>query len=333
MKESHDKAAVGHRRFLLLAALLAGILGATVDAHAYHHPTLGRFVQRDPSGYGDGMNLYEYGKSNPVVHTDPSGEAVVMFGGGIYIFGRHTGEFFMPPVFKSLEQNMYALKKDLAKRFPGTPEGLEDARKWLKKLKEKTTLSNEARCKIRIVGYSSGCATALRLGQEVAKRQLGLVKGTKLKALVFYDFNWGSAAQSPYKDVLKGDFSRPEVEGLRTQHVTSGGWVIVPFHFTRYFWFKGAFGEPYYYYKPGMSGLSWTLSLWHKFPNGIPEEKMLRYTARYLWALGNTSGEFTYRYVRNGWWLRSNAHIGYKSHFRLRSVVTEQDVINRLYGR
>ena len=33
----------------------------------------GRFMQRDPLGYVDGMNLYEYVKSNPLGHFDPSG--------------------------------------------------------------------------------------------------------------------------------------------------------------------------------------------------------------------------------------------------------------------
>jgi RHS repeat-associated protein len=43
-----------------------------VRARAYH-PTLGRFLQRDPAGYHDGMNLYEYVRSTPTLSTDPSG--------------------------------------------------------------------------------------------------------------------------------------------------------------------------------------------------------------------------------------------------------------------
>jgi RHS repeat-associated protein len=39
----------------------------------YYDPVKGRFLQRDPLGYVDGMNLYEYARSNPVRWTDPLG--------------------------------------------------------------------------------------------------------------------------------------------------------------------------------------------------------------------------------------------------------------------
>jgi len=39
----------------------------------YYNVEIGRFIQPDPIGYNDGMNMYVYVGNNPVVYTDPMG--------------------------------------------------------------------------------------------------------------------------------------------------------------------------------------------------------------------------------------------------------------------
>jgi len=39
----------------------------------FNNPRIGRWMQRDPLGYVDGLSLYAYVQSNPVIGNDPSG--------------------------------------------------------------------------------------------------------------------------------------------------------------------------------------------------------------------------------------------------------------------
>ena len=61
---------------------LAAVALLPADASGYYHPRLGRFIQRDPSGYKDGMSPYEYVSSMPLDHADPAGLAKASQGGG-----------------------------------------------------------------------------------------------------------------------------------------------------------------------------------------------------------------------------------------------------------
>ncbi|MBI1909619.1 MAG: thrombospondin type 3 repeat-containing protein [Deltaproteobacteria bacterium] len=42
----------------------------------YYDPVAGRFISRDPLGYSAGLNLYAYGKGDPVQNIDPSGNCL-----------------------------------------------------------------------------------------------------------------------------------------------------------------------------------------------------------------------------------------------------------------
>ena len=50
--------------------------GLYITLHRHYHPTLGRWMQRDPKGYIDGLSLYAYLKSAPENATDPEGTQV-----------------------------------------------------------------------------------------------------------------------------------------------------------------------------------------------------------------------------------------------------------------
>jgi hypothetical protein len=94
---------MGIKSTRLLASLIALAATATLttEASAYLHPSTGRFISRDPGAgsnantpaktthfpprdptgsnqYADGMNLYEYVRSEPTINLDPTGTTVVI---------------------------------------------------------------------------------------------------------------------------------------------------------------------------------------------------------------------------------------------------------------
>ena len=51
----------------------------------HYDPTIGRFLQPDPIGYADGLNLYQYVGGNPIHHLDPYGQFAAEAGAAIGI--------------------------------------------------------------------------------------------------------------------------------------------------------------------------------------------------------------------------------------------------------
>ena len=55
---------------------IAAIALTAADASAMYNSATGRWMQRDPIEYADGLNSYEYVRSVPTVYTDPSGNSI-----------------------------------------------------------------------------------------------------------------------------------------------------------------------------------------------------------------------------------------------------------------
>ncbi len=49
------------------------LAGPQAVGFRYYNPQTGRYISRDPIGYGDGMNVYAYVKNNPINSIDPHG--------------------------------------------------------------------------------------------------------------------------------------------------------------------------------------------------------------------------------------------------------------------
>lgn len=50
-----------------------GLLGLYYYKARFYSPTLGKFLQTDPVGYADDLNLYTYVKNNPLNYSNPMG--------------------------------------------------------------------------------------------------------------------------------------------------------------------------------------------------------------------------------------------------------------------
>jgi RHS repeat-associated protein len=53
-------------------------IGLYYNRARYYNPYTGRFLQTDPIGYGDGMNMYAYCRNNTVNFVDPTGCVIII---------------------------------------------------------------------------------------------------------------------------------------------------------------------------------------------------------------------------------------------------------------
>lgn len=59
--------------YTLILSVVIGVCAFGQDTWAMYSPSMGRFMQRDPIGYVDGPDVYQYVRSNPIKYTDPTG--------------------------------------------------------------------------------------------------------------------------------------------------------------------------------------------------------------------------------------------------------------------
>ena len=105
-----------------------------------YHAALGRFLQRDPAGYVDGMHLYAYVMNNPMAYVDPSGmrarEFVTDMVDGVSDFLRRLSSQVAGAWNSAVASIVDRLGTDLG-RFPGQPTDPSDGRLrswWKEKL-------------------------------------------------------------------------------------------------------------------------------------------------------------------------------------------------------
>ena len=103
---------------LAVLVCIAAITIVATDASAYLHPRLGRFLQRDPLGYVDGMSLYEYVRSGPLGLRDPMGEGDYVTPDGRKISEGESGYFSAERVaeVKRFRRNTQDAVQDEVKR-------------------------------------------------------------------------------------------------------------------------------------------------------------------------------------------------------------------------
>jgi RHS repeat-associated protein len=160
-----------------------------------HAAELGRWVQRDPSGYRDGPNLLKYGRSMPLLYVDPTGEISI-----IQNAEAPPMEWWEPKP-KTLPYDMNECEARMWKKMPlGEKSGWVDAYACAKKADFYNSMADwsagpftDATGGNAILHCTLACQMTKNLGTELAKKLLDMHEDCEPKS-------WGATPQGHKAD-------------------------------------------------------------------------------------------------------------------------------------
>lgn len=128
-----------------------------------YSPTLGRWVQQDPTGYGDGMSSYAFEESSQLFHLDPTGEKriVLLQSGQDFIFGGKSLEKYAEILDPDPDNIVLRMEED-SDLFRRAAWRIHQEQ--LKQFKNKCPLHT-----IVLVGHSNGGDGARKVAAQLAE--------------------------------------------------------------------------------------------------------------------------------------------------------------------
>jgi hypothetical protein len=182
-------------RRMNLIVILAGLALALLASHAaaMYSPTLGKFLQRDPIGYGDGTNMYQALGANPIKHNDPTGKQriIAILNGQDFLGLGDNGHRDHYSVGSTFSETLAVDKDNIVKLFEEDGDWVpQTAQDWISQQENKTP-NKDADCSphtIIIIGHSNGADGARKVAAALKNRTYkDTGKHYRVQLLVLFD--------------------------------------------------------------------------------------------------------------------------------------------------